>query len=131
MILWYEFIPEDIFCFLGLTFNGIRLAYQYYLKSRLQRQEKSKKLRLKRSHLSTVLQQISSTEMIASDRMVRQFEFQRTIKQLQKQFEETLEVGRFAAYFGQVLDDDRLDYIARREVSILSSIFYIYFLCSE
>ena len=101
-----------------MTFNGIRLAYQYYLKSRLQRREKDKRLRLKRSQLSIVLRQASLAEMVASDRMVRQFEFQRTIEQLQKQFRETLEVGQFAAYFGQVLDDDRLDYIARREVHV-------------
>ena len=99
-----------------MSITGFKLAYDHYLRARLKTRGRKSKFRLKRASLSNVLQKISPSELANRNRIVTQFEFNRTVEALRRHFVETTDSNIFIFHLEMSMFAQREEYIARREV---------------
>ena len=93
---------------------GFRMAYDYYLRSRVKDKRQASKFRLKRSKLVKLIQ----PDLEIRQRMVEEFEYEQTQALLQKSLASSLDRGTFWIHLERRMSEHNTGYAERREVCI-------------
>ena len=95
--------------------NGWRIAYDWYLRSKLDARKKSSRFQLQRVSLSSKLVKIVYPEM--ASRNVASFEMNQTIHALRRGFASSISRGSIWTPMESTISDHHEEYLVNREVS--------------
>ena len=96
---------------------GFRVAYDWYLKAKLEARKKSARFRQKRSSLAHCFADYLYPEFAEHGELMRKLEVARTIRSLQRGLASTVNRGSYINQRESYLTGSNEDRIARREVS--------------
>ena len=98
---------------------GFRMAYDWYLKTKLESQKKSPRFRQKRTSLAHCFADYIYPEFAAHERISEKLELARTIRSLQRGLASTINRGSYLTHLENYLSGSSVDHVARREVCCL------------
>ena len=102
--------------------SGWRIAYDWYLRAKLDARKKSSRFQLHRASLSSKLAEIVYPEMAASN--IATFEMDQTIRALRRGFASTISRGSIWTPMESVVSDHHEEYLVQREVIFISKDTY-------
>ena len=96
--------------------TGFKIAYDYYLRSKLDAKKQAARFRSKRSKLSYQLQEVVLPQFDRFDAMVSRFEMERTIMSLRKGYARSVNRGLLWTHLESSTSEHHEEYLNRREV---------------
>ena len=97
---------------------GFRVAYDWYLKSRVKSQRQASRFRLKRSALSNKLEKLIQPDLELRNQMVLEFEYNQTQRLLQQSLASAVDRDFFWTHLESRASERNNGYAERREVRI-------------
>ena len=113
-----SFIFLRLILFSGLTMFGFRMAYDWYINSKLEARKKSTRFRQKRTVLAHSFADYIYPEFAAHENLLQEFELARTIRSLQRGLVSSVNRGIYIAQLENYLAGSYEDHVAKREVLI-------------
>ena len=95
---------------------GFRMAYDWYLKSKLEARKKSTRFRQKRTTLAHSFADYIYPEFAAHENLLQEFELARTIRSLRRGLISTVNRGVYINQLENYLAGSHEDHVAKREV---------------
>ena len=93
------------------------MAYDWYLKSKLEARKKSTRFRQKRTILAHSFADYIYPEFAAHENLLQEFELARTIRSLRRGLASTVNRNVYIAHLESYLSGSYEDHIAKREVN--------------
>ena len=105
--------------------TGFKLAYDYYLRSKLETKKQAARFRSKRSKLSYQLQEVVLPQLDRHGSLVSRFEMERIIMSLRRGYARTVNRGLLWTHLESATSDRHEEFLSRREVSSFYRMFLV------